>query len=76
MTEREFMLIWAVLAVAMGTSLIASPKSAVRSALRWQLQNPDAPHPQWLYPFMRGIGWLFVVVGVGMGGSEIAKLFS
>ncbi|MGI5188290.1 hypothetical protein ACQEVI_09120 [Promicromonospora sp. CA-289599] len=72
MTDRTFTLIWAVLAVVMGTSLIVFTKSTVRSALKWQRQNPDAPHPQWVYPFTRGIGWLFVLLGIVMGGAQIA----
>lgn len=72
MTESLFSLIWAVIAVVMGTSLIVSTKSMLSSALRWQRRNPDAPHHQWLYPFARGIGWFFVVAGVTIGGFTIA----
>ncbi|MFI2488403.1 hypothetical protein ACH47X_15935 [Promicromonospora kroppenstedtii] len=72
MTEERFTLIWAVMAVAIGIYQIVFTKSTVRSALKWQRRNPDAPHPQWLYLFARVIGWSFVVVGVTVGGFTIA----
>lgn len=76
MTDRLFFLIWAVMAVAIGTSLIVFTKSMIRSALKWQARNPDAPHPQWLHPFARGIGWVFVVLGVVTGGAAIAGVLA
>ncbi|MFC4629207.1 hypothetical protein ACFO6V_13245 [Promicromonospora alba] len=72
MADRLFSLIWAVSAVVMGTALIVSTKSMVRTALRWQRQNPDAPHRHWLYPFTRGIGWIFIIAGIAVGGFTIA----
>ena len=60
-------IVWGVGAIAMGLHVALNSESNARAALMRQGSDPDAPKSQWMYPFTRALGWIFVLVGFAAG---------
>ncbi|MDR7381699.1 hypothetical protein [Promicromonospora iranensis] len=64
---RVFALVWGVGAIAMGLRVALNSEAMARAALEQQGSEPEARKSQWVYPFTRALGWVFVVAGIAAG---------
>jgi hypothetical protein len=64
---QVFAIVWAVGAITVGLHVALNSESSARAALERQGSDPDAPKSQWMYPFTRVLGRIFVLAGFATG---------